>query len=189
MSDRGITEAIQKIAGRQLTDEVYIIACTVDAVNEGERACDCIAIGGEAVTDIPGVQLMAEVDDGILYIPAIGSTVIVVYSKRNVPYIALYSELSAIRYVVGDSTIDVTEGLIKLNNGDFGGLVKVEDLVTKLNNLETLVNDFIQKYNTHVHTGVQTGAGTSAVTTAVETGSLTPTIRAELENTTVTHGE
>lgn len=189
MSDRAIIEAVQRLAGTQLTDEVYIIACTVESVDIDDRTCECTAIGGEAVTDVPGVQLMAEVDDGILYVPGIGSTVIVMYSKRNVPYIALYSEISAIHYVVGDTTIDVTNGLIKLNDGTFQGLVKVVELTTKLNALENKVNDLIDKFNTHVHGGVTIGSSSSAVTLTPVTGTLTPTEQSEIENTKVTHGE
>lgn len=188
MSDRKITEAIQRLAGTQLTDEVYILICTVDSVDVDGRTCDCTAVGGTAITDIPGVQLMAEVDDGALYIPAIGSTVIVVYSKRNVPYIALYSELSALYYVVGDTTLDITNGLIKFNDGSFEGLVKVVELTQKLNALENKVNDLIATFNTHVHGGVSTGGGSTATTATPVTGTLTPTTQSEIENEKIIHG-
>lgn len=158
MSDRQIIESINKITGRQLTDEVYIMACSVDSVDLDSRTCNCTAIDGEAVTEVPGVQLMAEVDDGILYVPAIGSTVLVVYSKRNVPYIALYSELSAIYYVVGNSSVDITNGRIKLNDGSFGGLTKTPELRSQLEKTNDLLSQILNIINGSVITEPGNGA-------------------------------
>ena len=188
MSDYSIKEAVRQLAGSHLKDEVFIVPAEVDSVNIAERSCSCTALNGQNIDELPIVQLMAEVEDGVLYVPAVGSTVMVVYSKRNVPFVALYSELSAIYYVVGDTTIDVTNGLIKLNDGSYHGLVRVEELTAKLNALESKVNDLLNAYNTHVHTGVSSGFGSSAVTTAPVIGTLTPTQQSEIENNKITHG-
>lgn len=189
MSDRKIKEAVQQLAGTSLSDEVYIVVCSVESVNEDTRTCDCVAISGKAGVDIPGVQLMAEVDDGFLLIPAVESTVIVAYSKRNVPYITMFSEITKVLIITGDTTIEVKDGSIKLNDGTFGGLIKIEELINKINRLENKVNSFIEKYNIHTHTGVQTGGGISGTTPSTETEIQPVTQKSDLENTLITHGQ
>ena len=99
--------------------------------------------------------------------------------------------------VVSVGLLDDTNGIlllsaevdeIYLRGIQHGGLVKVSELVDKLNNLENKVNSLISSYNTHVHTGVTTGPGSSAVTPSIITGTLTPTIIADIENDKVKHG-
>jgi len=121
----------------------------------------------------------------VLLIPTIGSTVLVTYSKYNDPFVSMFSDIDRIYLIGGNAGVDITGNVVKLNNGTFGGLVKVTELVEKLNNLENLVNDLIVKYNIHVHP--VSGAST-LVPTVPETGTLIPTIQDELENKKVTHG-
>jgi hypothetical protein len=185
MGDRAIIEAIQKIAGSQLSDAVSIAACTVNGVDIASRTCNCTEITGQAGVEIPNVQLQSEVSDGILLIPAIGSTVLVTYSKYNPPFVSMFSDIDRIFLIGGDAAVDIKEDTVILNDGSFGGLVKVADLVTKLNNLENLVNDLIKTYNLHTH--AVSGSNT-LIPLLPETGSLIPTIQDELENKKVTHG-
>jgi hypothetical protein len=120
---------------------------------------------------------MAQVDDGLLIEPVIGSTVKVIYSDLIEPFVCQYSEIENI-------TIHANTK-ITLNDGAFGGLVKSEDLTVKLNNIEKLLNDLITKYNGHTHNviGAATGPGL-----APETGSITPTVSIDLQNQNVSHG-
>lgn len=181
-SDRKVTEAIMKLAGTFAWDKVGYIPCIVNSVNANERTCDCTPIGGNAVTDIPNVQLMAEIEDGILLIPAVNSTVIVCYSTRNVPYITLYSALDKVFLISNSGT--------QFQGGEFGGLVIIGQLVAKVNNLENAFNDLVTKYNTHTHVlALSSGTGTAAPTATEETTVLTPTVRDDIENGSVTHGE
>lgn len=188
-ADRQIAESIQKLAGTHLTDEMYMLICKVDAVDIDGRTCDCTAVTGTAVTNLPGVQLMAEVDDGMLYVPAQGSTVVVMYSKRNVPYIALYSELSAIYCVVGNTSMEITNGLVKFNGGSFGGLTKTPELKTQLEKTNNLLTQIL-----NVLTGppiTEPGNGSpsalqvalSAAIAGFELGDYT-----NIENKSITHG-
>ena len=61
----------------------------------------------------------------------------------------------------------------------------MNELVTKLNNLENKLNTFIGLYNAHVH--VETGGSTSP-TVSLVVGTLTPTVKANIENPLITHG-
>lgn len=189
MGDRDIEMAVRKLAGVDLNDNLALVACTVVSVDLDSRTCDCTPISGDAVTDIPNVQLMAELDDGFLIVPSVNSTVFVLYSTRHVPYVALFSQIDQIIMITGNSQVIIKDGLIQFNDGSYGGLIQIAQLVTKLNNLENTVNDLIKKYDLHTHTGVQAGAGISAPPVPLELETLTPTQQEELENTTVTHGK
>jgi hypothetical protein len=138
----------------------------VDSVNEDENTCDCTAVSGTVTTKIEGVQLMAEVADGMLITPAIDSTVIVAYSKRNVPYVALFSEVDKINFSANDG--------IELQGDDYGGLAKVGSLKTKLNNIENAFNALNTKLNALAPTPVLP--------------PLVLTIQSEIENERVKHG-
>lgn len=186
MGDGEIKNAIRRLAGVN-TDQVNLTPAEVVEVDISTRTCTVESTGKSRVT-IPGVQLMASIDDGFLLVPAEGSTVYVSYSTYNKPFISLFSELSKIVLIVGDSTIEVTADLIKINGGLLGGLVKVQNLTTKLNNLEKFVNNLATKFDTHVHPGVQSGAGSTAVTATPVASQLTVTNQDDIENKKVKHG-
>ena len=170
MSDRSIQEAIQILSGTHLADKLYFLDCEVKSVNESGRVCTVIALSGKVGSEFTA-RLMASVDDGLLMVPTVGSTVVVSSSDFVTGAVVQYSGIDH----------------ISIRGGDLGGLAKVIDLVTKLNNLENKLNSLILKYNTHTHNvtavGSPTGPGLQP-----ETGTLTPTQRAEIENKKITHG-
>lgn len=165
---REIIEAIQKITGTQLKDDATILVGTVDSVDASKRSCVITSVSSKGRVTIEDVQLMADIDDGFLLVPKIDSTVIVCYSTYNKPFVALFSELERVLLVVGDSTLEVTGSEIKFNGGLLGGLVKVSDLVSRLNDIENKVNAII--------------TWGATVTPPLATGPLTPTTRANIEN-------
>lgn len=164
-------KVIQRLAGTYLKDIISIYPCTVDSVDSDNRVCDCTPIGGEADTQLPGVQLCAENNNGLVVFPTVGSTVIVALSTRNTAFILLYSDVDKVQFM----------------DGSYDGIVKVIDLTTKLNNLENAFNDHITAYNEHTHIGVTVGSGVTGITTP-DTTHLTPTTQNEIENNLITHG-
>jgi hypothetical protein len=187
--DREIIEAIQKITKTQLADPVTVVGCTVNSVDLSQRSCDCTTIGGDTALDIPNVLLMPEVDDGFLLVPSINSTVFVTYSNRQVPYVVLFSAIDQVVFTCGNAQVIIQDGLIQLGDGSYGGLIQIQQLVVKLNNLETALNNLIQAFNTHIHPGVQTGSGSTPPPANTDSDSLKLTERADLENIVVTHGK
>lgn len=173
-----LRDAVQQLAGTKFMDKVY--TCTANVVSSDIDACTCTCrlIGGNTTAELITVSLMAETDDGFLLVPANDSTVIVAWTDRMLPYVAMFSEIKSVY-------LDAS-GIIQINQGIDGGLVKVVDLVAKLNNLENKVNSIISSYNAHVHPDPVSGLTGS--TTAPVFGTLTPTVRANIENTNVTHG-
>lgn len=177
MSDT-IKQAIQQLAGTHLSDKTHLAIAEVVSVNVDACTCVCQQVHGTTSAERKTVSLMADVSDGWLLIPAVGSTVIIAWSDRQLPYVAMFSDLQ-------DVYLDAT-GKITMNQGTLGGLVKVRDLVTKLNNLENKVNAIISSYNGHVHPDPV--SGTTGTPTVPITGTLTPTKVVDIENPNVTHG-
>ena len=179
--DRSLRTSIQKIAGTFMEDNIYYAYGIVKTINSDET-CDVLLNSDKQGNLIPNVKLQAAIGDGFLLIPAIDSDVIVCYSKRNYanPYIVMTSDVSDVYIVSSNKTT--------MNDGSYGGLVRVTDLVTKLNNLENKVNALVAFSANHFHSGVTTGAGVSGVATVPVTGNLTPTVRADIENTKIIHG-
>lgn len=183
--DYAVRQTIQKLAGTYLKNDIYASVATVNSVDISTRSCTVTTVSSDAAITIEGVLLMAAVDDGVLLIPTVDSTVMISFGTYTPAFITLYSQIDKVILVAGKASIDIADDKIVFNDGTFGGIVKVQELVEKLNNLENLVNDFIEKYNSHTH---PVSGGSTLMPMIPETGTLTPTMKSDIENTNVTHG-
>ena len=125
----------------------------VVSVDIPTRSCVVESISGQESVEYPNVWLMACQDDGILYIPKVGSVVIVENNANLQPYIVMWSAIESISYVIDkvsykmsdaaillavkDTTLSMTNGLTKFNDGSNAGMVKVIELTTELNKIQT----------------------------------------------------
>lgn len=169
MSKSGIKEAVRALS--KTNNEINCIVCTVDSIDTTKKTCYCLPID-ESKADLMNVRLMADNKTGFLIIPKVGSVVIVSYISNEMTYVSMFSEVDE----------------IQLNGDNYGGLVRIQELTDKLNNLENAFNQHLVLYNAHTHAGVTSGGSSTAVPTAVDTNVLTPTVKTELENQTVKHG-
>ena len=175
---RDIAEAIRALSG--MDDLQYeSVICTVSNINKTKMLCDCSPVNGDA--DFTEVRLNANYKKGFVLVPKNGSVVVVSQVSNEVAYISMVSEVDEI-LLAGD---------------DNGGIVKVSELTTKLNNLENQLNNLIADLLTIAVT--LTSGGTTPLLSSVLGGlittnlsnvttPLTPTQSSELENTTVKHG-
>ena len=163
--DSEIVKGLDKLALKHIHNPSFV--CTVSAVSLADLTCTCTPVNGDA--DLLDVRLISQSANGFLILPSVDSIVIVSSIDNRTYYVSMFSEVDE----------------IQLNGDTYDGLVKVGDLVTKLNNLENKVNAIITAYNAHIH--VETGAST-APTVSLVVGTLTPTVQANIENTTVKHG-
>lgn len=150
-------------------NEASFILCTVESVDTAKKTCVCEPVTGGA--ELMGVKLMAKNQTGFYIIPKVNSEVVVCV-QENLSFVTMFSEVDE----------------IQLNGDSYDGLVKIQELVDKLNNLENAFNQHLALYNAHTHAGVTSGVSSTAVPSAVDTNVLTPTVQTELENTTVKHG-
>jgi hypothetical protein len=167
IENNAIKNAIRSLANTN--EAIYSVICTIAEIDEDSNTCTCSPIDGVSA-DLLDVKLIAQESNGFIIYPKIDSQVIVTFLNKQSGYVSMCSEIDK----------------IYLNGKNFNGLVKIDDLVTKLNDLENKVNALVAYSASHTHpvSGPLAGPTTTPVT-----GSLTPTVRGDLENTTVSHGD
>jgi hypothetical protein len=158
-----------------------------------DNTCSCLLSIDDEATPTAGivVNTVAGGVDGLQLVPAEGAHVVVAVVDGDKYKLLWASAYALARIKVGEMQLELTSAGCAINGGGLGGLVKVNDLVTKLNNLESLVNDLIEKYNAHTHTSACTAGGATTAPVALgdrETGTISATVVSDLENLNVTHG-
>lgn len=150
-----------------------------DKFTGGAKLCKVISTSGsmcnvttiENEVELKEVRLQTDSSNGILITPSVGSFVVVVPIADFEFIVVMYSEIDS----------------IKLLDGSFGGLTKVDELTEKLNNLESLVNNLLSALQ-----GVSIPLAPSGTYPFAPLFSsyqpLTQTQVSDLENEKITHG-
>ena len=161
---RPVIDLIRKISNPMALDSFWIVIGEVISVDEYERTCVVQPLNDKSEAEIPNVSLSAEANDGQILIPEVGSAVIVGRTEKFQPFIILTSDLAKYILYADD---------IQFNGNEFGGLVKVNELTTKLNQLITEISaNFTAIANIYPYTIVP----------------LTPLVPTDYQNTKVKHG-
>lgn len=166
-----IADLINKLANPKKTDKYFVGEVTaVDGIF-------CNVMPADGTAELQGIRLCAEDhNSNFIVIPAVGSVV----------YVTMDSETDGI--VTGFSEVDE----IYLRGDAYDGLVKVGDLVTRLNLIENNFNAFVTAFNAlvsvysaHIHIPL----GPPPLTPGAPFPTvLTPTTQVMIENTKVKHG-
>ena len=163
-----IQDAIRLLAE---TDQYFYESkvCKVSNINTTKYTCTCTPIDG--TPEFYGVLLNANGVKGFVLIPKENSFVILTQTSDTTSFVSMVSEVQQV-YLNGD-------------NED--GLVTVKSLKTKLNDLESKVNDLILACSSQVVTLAPSGTFPLA---SFFTGvtPLTPTQQSEIENPKIKHG-
>jgi len=88
---------------------------------------------------------------------------------------------------IGESSVSLTKDLIELNKGSNGGLIQIEELTDKLNDLTKAVNALVDSYNGHTHIG---SCSVGPVTTEIPLAQASPAASfksSDYENPKITH--
>jgi hypothetical protein len=159
------------------------------SVDVDTRTCSVLSISSETETQYDSVWLMPEVQDGMLYLPKVGSTVIVDNNANLEPYVVMYSAIDEILYIVNSTTFKMTSGLTQFNKGLNAGLVNVKPLVAKINALENVINSLKTAVTAVVIAGstADGGAVKAGILAGLGSGITPTTVQADLEDTAVTH--
>lgn len=129
-------------------DQIYSLVCVVNSVNESERTCDVSPLNEDA--DVLQTRLSATLNStqGVVIIPKVDTNVIVTFLTKDVGFVAMCTDAEKV-LIDCDTVI--------FNGGNKGAMVKIQDLVDKINRLENT-------FNSHVHPGVTVGGGVTAIT-------------------------
>lgn len=167
-----IREVLRNMVNNELP--VQTLPAKVTKVDSDKGTCD-VSFLDEDLADHYGVHLNSGLNNGtgLLIIPKIDS-VVYISVVNNDPfwaYVSLYTDVDEIR----------------LRGDQYKGLIKIDDLVDRLNNIENAFNDLLVEYKAHVHTGVTTGGGSTGTTTSLQ-DKIEETSNDMIENTKVKHG-
>jgi len=180
----------------------------VESVDEGGFTID-VEVDGLTYSPVRLKPIIVPGIKGIKVIPAVGSDVLIgrINNSENW-YCVDCTTIDKILVEIGEKlSCEITENGINLtimgsaftvdhsenfqfNDGSFGGLIKIEQMVNRMNVLENKLNSLIAKHNTHKHPVAAVPAPTtipSLTTPTVETVT-TLTTRQQIENDKITHG-
>lgn len=136
--DYNIGDLIAKLADKK--EEVYSIICKVSEVS-GEVA-ELAPLNGDA--SLFDVKLIAGTSaTPLLITPVVGSTVIATFLSKDTAFVSLYSEIESVQ-IMGDQ---------------FGGLIKIEELIKNLDKLTARVDGIIDAINNGVPIPTDGGVG------------------------------
>lgn len=198
-----IKDTIRKLA--QQDGETVALVCTVDAVDKKARTIDCTPVNEGA--PLLGVNLQANQgsDFGLVIYPEKGAFVVVGFMADGAVGLMLATDkIESAEMVIGETTAaidaegvrvktakmsaDINKEDIIFNGGELDGLVIIQKLTDKLNELKDTVNSLINAYNNHTHittATVGTGpAGTISPTTS-KAQTAKPFKKSDYENTKI----
>ena len=173
-SNREITEAIQRLAGTWGKDYMNVIVAKVVSVDDEAMTCSVDPVNDSSTVTIDNVLLSAEANDGLVQYPSIDSIVLVAYGVKQQPFILMFSDIDKCRITIDQCDFFIDKNGIKLFGDNYGGLVKVDDLVAKINTLENTIN--------------QIAVWALTVTPPLTITPIVPTTAIEISNTKVQHG-
>lgn len=183
--------------------ETVALVCIVDAVDEKARTIDCSPLNEGA--PLLGVNLQANQgsDCGIWIYPEVGSFVIVGFVAEGAAGVVLSTDkIKQAEIVIGQTSAiidaggcriktanmsaDINADNIIFNGGNLNGMVKIDDLTTRLNIIEKDINNL----KTVLASGwtpvpQDGGAALKAAAAAWAAASLTETVRSDYENTKI----
>jgi hypothetical protein len=168
---RDIAEAIRSLSGMDdLTYESTVCTIIKNSIDTTNMTCDCMPINGDA--EFFDVRLNANYTKGFTLIPKDESVVVVTQLSDATAYVSMVSDVDNI-YLASD---------------DNGGLVKVNDLVSKMNTIENDINTLKTVFSSWVPVASDGGAALKLAAATWYASQLTPTQVNDLENKTVQHG-
>lgn len=173
-----LVEAIKKAGKTTAT----LVTGKVIAVDTELYTCDIEPTADAA--DIFDVRLRAAIindnEDGLILVPKIGSEVVVAKINTSQFIMIASTELELLKIQIGVQKMVLDKNGFVFNDGNLEGMVKINELVDKLNKIENKVNSLINHYNTHNHAHPQ--GPTTGLLVQFSGGGLTLTQKIDLEN-------
>jgi hypothetical protein len=181
-----IPDMLRKLVG-QLPATIQV--GTVTAV-DGDT-CTVLPQGGGA--EVANVRLRPVLDEqttGLQVVPAVNSLVLWCWldtQQQDAAVLAVATPESATFETAAFTLALSNAGVLSLNGGSKGGVPVAADIATRLNNIETKLNQLITVFNTWAPIPSDGGAALKTALTAWVASTLTLTNAAQLENPDVKH--
>lgn len=157
--------------------------CLSGEVKSVEGSTCTVDVNGIALR---GCRLRALIDDNdhVMLEPRVGSQVLLLDlsngQKRHLLVLSC-SEVERVRMQIGSTKMQIDNAGVVINGGELGGMVKINLLTQKLNEL-------VNAYNKHTHAVTTAGTAAKQEGTAAATASTAQPFNAsDYENTKVKH--
>lgn len=142
-----------------------------------------IKVQGITYSNVP-TKVLINAKASIYEVPVLGTKCLVKWrdGNRGLPQIDSFHEIDK-NYIVPTSELYLKSPKIQFNDGDKGGLVLVNDLITRMNKIESNQNDILTALKgivTIPSTPYPFGVNFASIT------SLTPTTAAQIQNPNIT---
>lgn len=166
--NKTINDLFNEMIERRLKKEkLYLELGTVESVDEENNTFQFVPNGGGAIDE---ANLSVSEATAFIIVPKVDTTVLVGYVNRSEKYLIHAQETDKIVF----------------RSGNNGGLINIDALTTKLNNLVSEVSSLKSKIDTHTHVGVTVGTGVTGIPTPfVQT--FTDFDKSDYEDTNITH--
>lgn len=148
------------------------------SVNKENNTC-IVSIDGQQYANLP-LKVFYQASNFVVY-PKAGTPCDVFFYEGNVqsPSVLDFQDAESIM-VSGQTAIDISADQITLNGGQNGGLVMINELTQKL-------NDLVTAFNAHTHAVATTGTATEQTGTAAPTtNTANPFVASDYENNKIT---
>lgn len=174
-----LKDVLNEFIGRFADEnEFYSARATVTAIDLNSNTCTVVT--DENNKELTRVKLSTNIGAkfGIVLIPSIDSTVIVNFNSISDAYISQSSELSEAKIIFDDTenpatlisvktaAITIDSDLVTFNQGSNNGLVKVQEMSDRLNELEALFTQLQTDFSSWVTVPQDGGAALKALLTA-----------------------
>lgn len=175
-----IAQAIRNIAGVKVGGATIFPAI----VKQVDGSVCTVTIGDLDISDVRLRAVINNDQDQILRIPKQNSQVLVADMSggefRELVVIE-QSQTEKIDLTIGQTTLVIEDGKITINGGNLNGLVKIQELTDKLNEL-------VNAFNNHTHTTTATvGPSATPGTLTTPVSPANTFVKSDYEDTTIKH--
>lgn len=163
-----IMKVMQKIAKRN--QSIQLLSGVATEI--GETTMTVEREGGPTLLDVRLNAIDDDLQSFVTIYPVDGSNVIVgvIEGMKTEAVLIRASEIEKIKIRIADQSLTIDKSGFVINDGNLGGMVVIDQITEKINELVESVNGLVSKFNSHTHTVSTTG------TAAAQTGMAAVTI-------------
>ncbi|MDR0829642.1 MAG: hypothetical protein LBN95_05985 [Prevotellaceae bacterium] len=160
---------------------------TVKDVDKGKRTCTVEREERPTLFNVRLNSVISDYTEHFTVFPKPNSYVLVIALGDNTEcFLLATSEVEEISLKIGSQTLKANKDGFVFNSGNNDGLVKIEKLVEKINNVESKINDVINGLNAVIIPLAPSGSYALSTNFAA-TATLPSTTQNELEDTKIKH--
>ena len=156
------------LVGKRDRQNMVVAIGTVQNIDEDNRLCEIRVNDDLTLFNCRLNAVLSDYQDRLLIVPKDKSAVAFLTVDGNLtdPIIIAYSEIDKVLLKTGDTEINISDEKIEINGGENNGIVKIQELTDKLNDLV----DWCRK---HTHSTSSFSGSISGTPAIAVTGTLT----------------